>query len=70
MAKIDNIRIPMPERAVEERIRDFAEVPKGYTEEQILRRLVQEYLDFKDNIDETTAIKYSRAILDEGVKIS
>ena len=33
---INKIRVPMPERAVEERIKDFAEVPKGYSEEQAI----------------------------------
>jgi len=37
---------------------------KGYSEQQILQRLVQEYQDFKD-IDEGTAFKYSKAILEE-----
>ena len=36
MMSINKIRVPMPERAVEERIKDFAEVPKGYTEEQAI----------------------------------
>ena len=41
---------------------------KGYSEEEIINRLVQEYLDFKDNLDEITAKKYARAILEECIK--
>ncbi|TFG21723.1 MAG: hypothetical protein EU532_14970, partial [Promethearchaeota archaeon] len=41
---------------------------KGYSENEILNRLVQEYLDFKDDLDETTAKKYARAILEECIK--
>jgi len=37
---------------------------KGYSDQEILDRLIQEYLDFKD-IDKTTALKYSKAILEE-----
>ena len=37
---------------------------KGFTEQQILNRLVQEYLDFKD-IDEKSALKLAKAVLEE-----
>ncbi len=43
-------------------------INKGYSEEKILHRLVQEYLDYKDYLDETTAKKYAHAILDECIK--
>jgi hydrogenase expression/formation protein len=39
-------------------------IKKGYTEQQIINRLVQEYLDFKD-IDENSAVKLANAILEE-----
>ncbi len=39
-------------------------INKGYSESQILERLVQEYLDFKD-IDENLAFKLANAILEE-----
>jgi hydrogenase expression/formation protein len=37
---------------------------KGNSDEEILKRLIQEYLDFKE-IDEESALKYGKAILDE-----
>ncbi|MFX0032454.1 MAG: AIR synthase-related protein [Candidatus Hodarchaeota archaeon] len=37
---------------------------KGNSDEEILKRLIQEYRDFKD-IDEESALKYGRAILEE-----
>ncbi len=37
---------------------------KGYTEQQILERIVQEYHDFRD-IDENLAIKFAKAIFEE-----
>ena len=37
---------------------------KGLTEEQIIERIVQEYLDFKD-IDSSEALKYAKAVLEE-----
>ena len=43
-------------------------IKKGYSKERILKRLTQEYLDFKDNIDEITANKYAHAIIDECMK--
>ncbi len=43
-------------------------IKKGYSKEKIVKRLIQEYLDFKDNIDENTARTYARAILDECIK--
>jgi len=39
-------------------------IKKGYSDSQILERLVQEYLDFKD-IDENLAFKLANAILEE-----
>ncbi|MFX1316890.1 MAG: AIR synthase-related protein [Promethearchaeota archaeon] len=39
-------------------------IKKGYSDNQIVDRLVQEYLDFK-NIDNNSAFKYSQAILEE-----
>jgi len=39
-------------------------INKGYFEQQILERLIQEYHDFKD-IDDTLAFKYARAVLEE-----
>ncbi len=39
-------------------------IKKGYSESQILERLIQEYLDFKD-IDDTLVLKYAKAVLDE-----
>lgn len=39
-------------------------IKKGYSESQILERLIQEYLDFKD-IDDTLALKYAKAVLEE-----
>ncbi len=39
-------------------------INRGYSERQILERLIQEYRDFKD-LDDTLAIKYARAILEE-----
>jgi len=39
-------------------------INKGYSEQQILERLIQEYHDFKD-IDDTLAFKYARAVLEE-----
>jgi len=43
-------------------------IKKGYSKERILKRLVQEYLDFKDNIDESTAKNYAHAIIEECMK--
>ena len=43
-------------------------IKKGYSKERIVKRLIQEYLDFKDNIDENTASMYAQAILDECMK--
>ncbi|MHA1883768.1 MAG: hypothetical protein ACW96S_01835, partial [Promethearchaeota archaeon] len=37
---------------------------KGYSEQEILERLVQEYQDFKD-IEKEDAFKFARAILEE-----
>ncbi len=37
---------------------------KGYTDQQIIQRLVQEYHDFKE-IEDATAFKLAKAILDE-----
>ena len=37
---------------------------KGYSKEDIIQRLVQEYQDFKD-IDKALAIKYADAVLEE-----
>ncbi|MCK4688656.1 MAG: hypothetical protein KAT66_11035, partial [Candidatus Lokiarchaeota archaeon] len=39
-------------------------INKGYSDSQILERLVQEYLDFKD-IDKNLAYKYAQAIMEE-----
>ncbi|KKK79918.1 hypothetical protein LCGC14_2828670, partial [marine sediment metagenome] len=39
-------------------------INRGYSENEILKRLVQEYLDFKI-IDETLAFKYAKAIFEE-----
>lgn len=39
-------------------------ISKGYSEEEILKRLVQEYLDFK-NIDKSLAYTYSKAVYEE-----
>jgi len=39
-------------------------IKKGCSDEEILKRLVQEYLDFKD-IDEESALKYGKAIIEE-----
>ncbi|MFX0044156.1 MAG: AIR synthase-related protein [Candidatus Hodarchaeota archaeon] len=39
-------------------------IKKGYSDSQILDRLVQEYLDFKD-IDKNLAYKYAHAIIEE-----
>ncbi len=39
-------------------------IEKGYSEDEILERIVQEYLDFK-NIDKNLAYKYAQAVLDE-----
>ena len=39
-------------------------IKKGYSEHEILGRLVQEYLDFKD-IDNASALKFAKAILEE-----
>ncbi len=39
-------------------------INRGYTERQILERLIQEYHDFKD-ISDTLAFKYARAVLEE-----
>ncbi|MFX0044188.1 MAG: AIR synthase-related protein [Candidatus Hodarchaeota archaeon] len=39
-------------------------IKKGFSDSQILERLVQEYLDFKD-IDRDLAYKYAQAIIDE-----
>jgi hydrogenase expression/formation protein len=39
-------------------------ISKGYSEQQILERLIQEYHDFKD-IDDTLAFNYARAVLEE-----
>ncbi len=39
-------------------------IKKGYSEQQILERLIQEYQDYKD-IDEGTALKYAKAVLEE-----
>ncbi len=41
---------------------------KGYSQERIVKRLIQEYLDFKDNIDENTASNYAHAIIEECMK--
>ena len=43
-------------------------IKKGYSKERILKRLIQEYLDFKDNIDESTAKNYAHAIIEECMK--
>ncbi|MFX1338539.1 MAG: hypothetical protein ACFFDK_08005, partial [Promethearchaeota archaeon] len=43
-------------------------IKKGYPKERIVKRLIQEYLDFKDNIDESTARNYANAIFDECIK--
>ena len=37
---------------------------KGYSDKEILDRLVREYLDFKD-IDSNSALKLSEAVLEE-----
>ena len=37
-------------------------IKKGYSKQQILERIVQEYKDFKD-IEKDLAIKYAEAIL-------
>ena len=39
-------------------------INRGYSERQILERLIQEYHDFKE-IDDTLAFKYARAVLEE-----
>jgi len=39
-------------------------IEKGYSEQQILERIVQEYHDFKD-IDNSLAIKYAKTIFEE-----
>ncbi len=39
-------------------------INRGYSERQILERLIQEYHDFKD-ISDTLAFKYARAVLEE-----
>ncbi|MFX1425793.1 MAG: AIR synthase-related protein [Promethearchaeota archaeon] len=39
-------------------------IKKGYSEEEILERIVQEYQDFKE-IDEYSALNYAKAILEE-----
>ncbi|MFX0106592.1 MAG: AIR synthase-related protein [Candidatus Hodarchaeota archaeon] len=39
-------------------------IKKGYSEHQILERIIQEYHDFKD-IDNSSAIKFAKAILEE-----
>jgi hydrogenase expression/formation protein len=38
---------------------------KGCSDKQIIKRLIQEYFDFKDNIDKELARKYAQAILEE-----
>jgi hydrogenase expression/formation protein len=43
-------------------------IKKGYPKEKIVDRLIQEYLDFKDNIDESTARNYAHAIFEECMK--
>ena len=42
-------------------------IQKGYSEQQILERIVQEYQDFKD-IDNSLAFKFAKAIFDECTK--
>jgi hydrogenase expression/formation protein len=39
-------------------------IKKGYSEQEIVQRIVQEYHDFKD-IDNSLAIKYAKAVLEE-----
>ncbi len=39
-------------------------IKKGFSDQEILERLVQEYLDFKD-IDNASAFKFAKAILEE-----
>jgi hydrogenase expression/formation protein len=43
-------------------------IKKGYSKEKVAKRLIQEYLDFKDNIDEKVASRYAYAIIDECIK--
>lgn len=43
-------------------------IKKGYSKERILKRLIQEYLDFKDDIDESIASNYANAIIEECMK--
>ena len=42
-------------------------IQKGYSEQQILERIVQEYQDFKD-IDNSLAVKLAKAIFEECIK--
>ena len=39
-------------------------IKKGYSEQQILKRIVEEYHDFKD-IDDNLAMKFAKAIFEE-----
>jgi hydrogenase expression/formation protein len=42
-------------------------IKKGYSEQKIIERIVQEYQDFKD-IDNSLAIKFAKAIFEECIK--